>query len=64
MPEMMDKVKELRKKFNGYISVDGGIAPDTASQALRAGANVLVAGTAIFGEKDRVKAISQLRSAL
>ena len=64
MPEMMEKVKELRKKFKGHISVDGGIAPDTAGLALKSGADVLVAGTAIFREADRAKAISQLRNAL
>ena len=61
MPEMMQKVKDLRRQFKGIISVDGGIAPDTAPQALEAGADLLVAGTAIFKEKDRRSAISKLR---
>lgn len=64
MPEMMEKVKALRPKFSGNISVDGGINPQTARTALQAGADILVAGTAIFGEKDRSRAIGALRAAV
>jgi ribulose-phosphate 3-epimerase len=45
------------------IEVDGGISPDTAAFVTAAGANVLVAGSAIFGKADRTKAISDIRSA-
>lgn len=61
MPEMMDKIKVLRPKFNGLISVDGGIGAGNAIQALEAGADVLVAGSAIFGKADRAKAIREFR---
>lgn len=61
MPEMMDKIKVLRPKFNGLISVDGGIGAGNAVQALEAGADVLVAGSAIFGKADRAKAIREFR---
>lgn len=61
MPEMLEKIKKLRPKFQGKISVDGGIDLKTAPQALAAGADVLVAGTAVFGQKDRAKAIQNLR---
>ena len=61
MPEMMDKVKALRSKFQGLISVDGGIGAGNASQALEAGADILVAGSAIFGKADRVKATREFR---
>lgn len=60
MPDMMDKIRTLRKNFNGYISVDGGINSKTAKTCIDAGANVLVAGTAIFGQKDRKQAIQSL----
>lgn len=63
MPDMMEKVKQLKTRFAGDISVDGGINPETAAIALRAGANVLVAGTAIFAQKDRAAAMKHLRSA-
>ncbi len=62
MPEMMDKVRIVRKKFNGLISVDGGVNAQTASQAVNAGTDILVAGTAIFAAKDRSEAIRQLRA--
>ena len=63
MPEMLEKVKKLRPRFSGLISVDGGINPETAAPALAAGADVLVAGTAVFGEKNRAAAIRNLRIA-
>ncbi len=61
MPEMMAKVKMLRPKFPGLISVDGGIGVGNASQALEAGADILVAGSAVFGKADRAKAIREFR---
>jgi ribulose-phosphate 3-epimerase len=68
IPEMMEKVKAAKKirEQNGldfHIEVDGGIHPDTARVATEAGANVLVAGTAIFQAKDPAKAIAELRGA-
>ncbi|MCR4778293.1 MAG: ribulose-phosphate 3-epimerase [Lachnospiraceae bacterium] len=49
-----DKIRELRKKINDLgldtdIEVDGGISLDNVSKVLEAGANVIVAGTAVFG---------------
>ncbi len=44
------------------IEVDGGVKPDTATTVAAAGANVLVAGTAVFGEKDYRQAISAIRA--
>jgi ribulose-phosphate 3-epimerase len=61
MPDMMEKVKVLRSKFQGLISVDGGIGAGNASQALEAGADILVAGSAVFGKADRAKAIQEFR---
>ena len=59
--DMMPKVEALRKKApNLLIEVDGGIDAVTAPIAKRAGANVFVAGNAIFGKTDRKKAISEL----
>lgn len=45
------------------IEVDGGIGPDTAPKAVRAGATVLVAGSAVFGRPDIKAAIAELRAA-
>lgn len=62
MADMIPKIKMLRKKFSGYVQVDGGINIETASAVIEAGADVLVAGTAVFGEDDYFKAINGLKS--
>ncbi|MBI3315402.1 MAG: ribulose-phosphate 3-epimerase, partial [Candidatus Omnitrophica bacterium] len=61
LPEVLPKIKELRKIFERDIEVDGGINKDTCKKTVEAGANVLVAGTAIFGRPDTEKAIQDLR---
>ena len=61
MDEVLKKTKDLRGRFSGYLQVDGGINAQTAPKAIEAGAGVLVAGTAVFGEKDYEKAIRDLR---
>lgn len=61
MPEVLQKVRELRAIYSGDIQVDGGINKTTCRQAVEAGANVLVAGTAIFGKSDVKQAIEELR---
>ncbi len=51
IPAMLEKIAQLKAMIAGReidIEVDGGITPDTASEVARAGANVLVAGSAIF----------------
>jgi len=50
-----------RRGLQTNLQVDGGVAPDTARTAVEAGANVLVAGTAVFGQPDYRSAISSLR---
>lgn len=62
MPHMMPKVEQLRKRFPKLlIQVDGGLSASTIDQAAAAGANVIVAGTAVFKSADPAAAISQLR---
>lgn len=62
MPEMMPKVELLRSKFPHLdIQVDGGLSLETIPQAADAGANVIVAGTAIFGAKDPQETIRIMR---
>jgi ribulose-phosphate 3-epimerase len=65
IPEVLDKVRALREEhgFDGDIEIDGGIDVDTAPRAAAAGANVFVAGTAIFGSGDPVRAIREIRDA-
>ena len=58
MESMMEKVSYLSKKYPELdIQVDGGIGPDNAELVAKNGANWLVAGSAIFGAKDRKLAI-------
>ena len=63
---LLDKIKTIRERINNCgraidLEVDGGINAETAPQVIKAGANVLVAGTAIFKEKDYKEAIKRLR---
>lgn len=63
MAEVLPKVAELRRLgFRGEVSMDGGIAPGTISQAAAAGTNIFVAGTAVFGAPDRAARIAELRA--
>jgi ribulose-phosphate 3-epimerase len=62
-----EKVRALRALADARnpaleIEVDGGVKPDTAAVVGGAGANVLVAGTAVFGEKDYRAAIAAIRT--
>jgi ribulose-phosphate 3-epimerase len=62
LPEVLDKVRALSAEgFAGEIEIDGGINADTAPRAIEAGAQVLVAGNAVFGKADRAAAIRALR---
>jgi len=66
IPAMLEKVRRLRTMIAGrgiHIQVDGGITAETAPLAVAAGADVLVAGSAIFGKRDLAAAIRSLRSA-
>jgi ribulose-phosphate 3-epimerase len=64
IPATLEKIRRLRGLTAGRpirIEVDGGINAETAAAAVAAGANVLVAGSAIFGQPDYAKAIEALR---
>jgi ribulose-phosphate 3-epimerase len=62
IPDVLGKVRALRDRgYPGEVEIDGGIDPTTAPRAVEAGAEVLVAGTAIFKQKDRAAAIRTLR---
>lgn len=63
IPETIEKIEQVRKiKPNLDIEVDGGINLETADLVKTAGANVLVAGTAIFKSVDKKKTINELRN--
>lgn len=65
MPDMMPKVQALRKRYPKLnIEVDGGLSEKTIDTAADAGANVIVAGSAVFGAKDPRGVIAALREAV
>lgn len=64
--DMMEKIVLLKNKLDEmgktiYIQVDGGINEETISVCAKAGANVFVAGSAVFGAENYADAISSLR---
>ena len=67
--EMLDKVRRVRQMLDSRgleaeIEVDGGIGPDTIGPVVKAGANVLVAGAAVFCQKKSAgEALTRLRTA-
>lgn len=65
MADMMPKVEALRKRYPELnIEVDGGLSEKTIDVAADAGANVIVAGSAVFGAKDPSEVIQKLRQAV
>ena len=66
MEEQLDTVRRVRAIIEKYnpaceLEVDGGVAPKTAPLVVEAGANVLVAGSAVYGAADIPAAIAALR---
>lgn len=69
MHDQLTKIKTLRDALNEVnpvceLEVDGGIDRATAPLAAEAGANVLVAGSAVFGKADRAEAIAAIRGSV
>lgn len=65
MASELPKVKALRDKYPDlYIEVDGGLGEGTIDQAADAGANVIVAGSAVFGAKDPAVIVDLLRQSV
>ena len=66
MADQLPKLEAIRRYIDRYqpdcnLEVDGGIDPDTARQAVSAGANVLAAGSSVYGAPDPAVAIAALR---
>lgn len=64
IPRITDKIKKVREYIgnrNVDLEIDGGITKENVDEAINAGANVIVAGTSVFGKDDRKKAIEELR---
>ena len=68
LPEMLPKIRSLRqlceaRGLDPFIEVDGGENRETAGQAIEAGANAIVAGSAIFRSDNYAAAIAAIRNA-
>ena len=68
IPQTYEKIRSLRKMIEAQgatslIEVDGGVGPDNASHLIKAGADVLVAGSSVFRAKDPKAAIEKLAGA-
>lgn len=66
MPSALEKIRELRKiidknHFNCLIEVDGGINDETGQECRKAGVDILVAGSYLFGHEDFEERIELLR---
>jgi len=67
IPETMDKIRFIRQEIDRcglptLIEIDGGVGTQNAHELFAAGADVLVAGTAVFGAPDPEEAIRQMKS--
>ncbi|WP_071395380.1 ribulose-phosphate 3-epimerase [Bacillus tuaregi] len=66
IPSVLTKIKQVKemideKGLNVEIEVDGGVNEETAPLCIQAGATVLVAGSAVYGQADRGQAIAALK---
>ncbi|MFT5697211.1 MAG: ribulose-phosphate 3-epimerase [Desulforhopalus sp.] len=66
IPSTLTKIWQLRQRIDALglevdIEVDGGISPDTIADVAEAGANVFVAGSAVYGSRDYRETISALK---
>jgi ribulose-phosphate 3-epimerase len=67
LPEMLPKIRKLRrlcglKRLDPWIEVDGGQNGENAALVIAAGADAIVAGSAIFGSDDYTAAIARIRN--
>ena len=67
IPEVLPKIEEVANHINKLgldidVEIDGGITKDNVKSVKDAGANVIVAGSTVFNEKDRRKIIEELRT--
>jgi ribulose-phosphate 3-epimerase len=65
----LPKIREARRRIDEsgrdiWLEVDGGVKADNIAAVAKAGADTFVAGSAVFGERDRAAAIRRLRDAL
>lgn len=66
IPGALDKIRELKRIRESYnqafrIEVDGGVSPENVAELVRAGAEILVAGTSIFHTPDAAEAVRSMK---
>ena len=67
IPETLDRIKQVRKELKRIgrpevdIEVDGGVGPDNAAALAKAGATILVAGSAVFKADDPASVIAKMK---
>lgn len=65
MADQLPKVTAVRERYPDlHVEVDGGLSEKTIDKAADAGANVIVAGSAVFGANDPAEVIRNLRNAV
>jgi ribulose-phosphate 3-epimerase len=69
IPSVLDKVRAVRQRIDALgkpirLEIDGGVKVDNIGQIARAGADMFVAGSAIFGAKDYASTIAAMRAAI
>lgn len=69
IPAALDKIRAVRRLIDASgrpirLQVDGGVKPDNVAQVIAAGADTVVAGSAVFGQGDYAQAIGALRAAV
>ena len=69
IPSALGKLREARRRIQAsgrdiWLEIDGGVKADNIGRIAEAGADTFVAGSAIFGEKDRAAAMARMRGAL
>jgi ribulose-phosphate 3-epimerase len=66
IPNSLEKIRQLRDlraryNYNYRIEVDGGVVPENTAELVRAGAEILVAGTSVFHTSDPAEAVRRLQ---
>jgi ribulose-phosphate 3-epimerase len=69
IPEVLKKIEylaEMKKKMNYkyLIEIDGGVNESTAPEIIKAGTEILVAGSAVFNKKNKIEAINKIKGNL
>ena len=67
IPSALDKLRRVRERIDATgkpirLEIDGGVKPDNIGQIAAAGADIFVAGSAIFGQPDYAAVIAQMRA--